>query len=130
MSPTTVYWMRHRPIDRVLALARERDMDQTALARAMDVQPQHVTNWKTRGIPAAQLPIAAKVLGCSVDYLLGREPPPLALDSIETQLITFFRGMSEEHRNDLVAIANRWYSVANPEDGTADPFNHKRKVKA
>lgn len=129
-AASTVGAMRMRPIDRVLLLARDRDMDQTALAAAMGVQPQHITNWKRRGLPPAQLPLAAQVLRCSVDFLLGHEAPGVVLNPLEQQLVRFFRGMSEEHRNDLLALANRWYSAAHPNDGAADPFSAKRKVKS
>jgi hypothetical protein len=64
-------------IMRALALAKEKHgWNQTAFATAMDVSPGHVTNWKTRGLPNDQLETAANALGCSVDYLLGREVRP------------------------------------------------------
>lgn len=39
-------------------------------ANAMNVEKQHVNNWKERGIPHSRLPKAAQVLGVTVDELL------------------------------------------------------------
>ncbi len=103
-------------------------MDQSQFAAAIGVLPQHVTNWKRRGMPADQHQRAADVLEWSVDELLGRAS--LALDPIEVQLIELYRGMSLDHRADLLTMANRWYSAAHPHDGRADPFNAKRKAPA
>jgi transcriptional regulator with XRE-family HTH domain len=61
-----------RPIDRVLEMARAKGMNQVKFAEKMHVAPQHVTNWKSRGMPPEHLPKAADVLGCRVDDLLGR----------------------------------------------------------
>ena len=60
------------PISRVLNLARDSGWSQVELARRVGVSTQNITNWKKRGIPADKLPDVAEALGCSVDYLLGR----------------------------------------------------------
>ncbi|MFT0547840.1 helix-turn-helix domain-containing protein [Allopusillimonas ginsengisoli] len=49
-------------------------MNQSAFAARLGVLPQHVTNWKNRGLPAEQYQPIAEALGRSVDELLGRTP--------------------------------------------------------
>jgi hypothetical protein len=61
-----------RPIDRALEIARRRGMNQSDFARRMDVLPQDITNWKSRGMPPEHYERAATVLHCTVDELLGR----------------------------------------------------------
>ncbi|MDP4300366.1 helix-turn-helix domain-containing protein [Leptothrix discophora] len=46
-------------------------MNQTKFADAIGVSPQHVTNWKKRGMPADWHVAVAHALGRSVDELLG-----------------------------------------------------------
>lgn len=73
--------MGDRPIDRLLRRAKELGLKQTQLAEALKVEPQHITNWKSRGMPAAQHAAAARAVRLSVDELLGMTPPseyPLA----------------------------------------------------
>lgn len=55
-------------------------------------------------------------------------PWPAAADELEAQLLRFWRGMTERRRDDLMLMANRWYSESHPDDGRADPF--RRHVKA
>lgn len=64
-----------RSIDLALKRAKELGWNQTAFATRMGVLAQDVTNWKARGMPTDKLEEASKVLGRSVDWLLGREAP-------------------------------------------------------
>lgn len=68
----------NRPIDNLLKRAKARGLSQAKLARAMNVPNQHVTNWKRRGLPAAQYAAAAQAVECSIDQLLYRQPPTSA----------------------------------------------------
>lgn len=63
--------MESRPIDRALTWARELGMNQSGFARALEVSPQDVTNWKRRGMPPEHHAKAAQVVKRSVDELLG-----------------------------------------------------------
>lgn len=65
-----------RSIVLALELALKRGMNQTQFAEALGVKPQHVTNWKQRGLPPERLEEVSRLLNCSVDYLLGRVPTP------------------------------------------------------
>ncbi len=65
-------------ISRILALAEAKGLSQRQLAQSIGVNPQTITNWKSRPgsdkasiIPSDKLALCAKVLGCSADYLLG-----------------------------------------------------------
>lgn len=74
IRPVTKQKDGDRSIDRVLKRAKLKGWNQTELAELMDVDPQHITNWKRRGMPTDMLQKASTVLRCSVDELIGREP--------------------------------------------------------
>jgi hypothetical protein len=64
------------------------------------------------------------------------KPPPsqalaanIELNPLEEQLVKLYRGCSQEHRDDLLALAQRWHNHANPGPSPANPFA-KRKAKA
>lgn len=64
-----------RPIDIALSVwLSTPGRDQTSLALKLGVDPQHITNWKNRGLPASRHAAVAKALGISVDQLLGIKP--------------------------------------------------------
>lgn len=88
----------------------------------------------------------AKGLGCKIaDFSprLAKEaeglhevaPPPkrpfsfIDLNGLEAQLVTFYRGMSERHREDLLAKANALFVKDNPGTSAANPFPTKPPVK-
>ena len=124
-----------RSIDRVLKLAERRQMTQADLARALGVERQDVTNWKARGMPANRLAAAAQTLGCSVDYLLGRGPPPeidnqgrTPREIIGKQLLDLFWSLPEQRRDDLLALANMWANQeAGEEPSPRNPYPAKLK---
>lgn len=60
--------LRMRPIDRTLLLAEERGMNQSDLARELGVPPQAITNWKSRGMPAAHMVSLSFSLQLKVTY--------------------------------------------------------------
>jgi DNA-binding transcriptional regulator YiaG len=64
-----------RPIDRALERAKALGLNQSQFAAKLLVDPQHVTNWKRRGMPPEYHAKAAEVLNWSVDQLLGRQSP-------------------------------------------------------
>jgi hypothetical protein len=75
------------PITRLLEFASQMNPppNQVELARRMEVEPGHVTNWKKRGLPADRLVSAARAVGVAVDDLLGarapKTPPNTPLDA-------------------------------------------------
>lgn len=72
-------WMEMRPIDRLIAWAKERGWKGAELARRLGVDRQNISNWKKRGLPAEWLEPAARLFGRSVDSLLGRDSVKLFL---------------------------------------------------
>jgi hypothetical protein len=84
-----LYTVFMRPIDRVLAELSRRGLKPVDLAARLGVKPQHVTNWKARGLPADRHEAVAQVLGWTVDHLLhgggaiAAEPPSPVYQAIE-----------------------------------------------
>lgn len=96
--------MQDMVIDKALQLANKRGMNQSALARLIGVLPQHITNWKSRGVPPEKYVALADALDCSMDELLGRTkyvfdrgqtPEPWPLPSISEEKI---RGLGSDDR--------------------------------
>lgn len=63
-----------RPIDKLLAFAHGKGISQTQLAEKLGVTPQHITNWKRRGMPAEWHMKAADAVGANLLYLLATSP--------------------------------------------------------
>jgi hypothetical protein len=70
--------MNERPIDRVLGWARDIGLNQTELANRLGVTPQDITNWKKRGMPPEHHAPAARLLGRTVELVLGIASAPVA----------------------------------------------------
>lgn len=67
--------MADQVIERALKIAKElHGWNQAEFASRIEANKQHITNWKTRGMPAARYAKVAKVLGITVDELLGSAP--------------------------------------------------------
>ena len=75
-----IHRMKRTVIEYILEEAKKHGLDQKKFAERIGVEPQAVTNWVTRGIPFAQIPRAAAIIGQSVDDVLkcgvgmGRSP--------------------------------------------------------
>lgn len=68
------------PLRSLVALRESRGMDQRSLAAALEVSPAAVAMWE-RGyhLPSTDNLLAiADLFSCSVDVVLGREPPEAA----------------------------------------------------
>ena len=65
---------KERPIDRLLRWAKADKLNQANLAKALGVTSQHITNWKSRGMPPEHHAKAARVVRRSVDELVGLVP--------------------------------------------------------
>ncbi|MEN9544561.1 MAG: hypothetical protein RLZZ598_1394 [Pseudomonadota bacterium] len=64
--------MERTPIERALAWAKNKGLNQSGLANLLGAAPQDITNWKARGMPTDWHEKVALALGRSVDELLGR----------------------------------------------------------
>src|SRR5690606_39148163 len=82
---------------------------QSGLAKRMDLLPQHVSNWKTRGVPPERYEAIADALDCSIDELLGRMkyvasagaiPPPWLFKGVDEAKV---RPLDEAKLNQLEA---------------------------
>jgi hypothetical protein len=89
--------MADRPIDRALAMAKDRGMNKSQFAKALNVLPQHVTNWIARGMPPEYHEPAADVLGCSVDTLLGR-------DTITESWLNDYHALQQDQQDEIREI--------------------------
>lgn len=100
---------RGRTIDRVIQRMLELGWDQAEFARKMGVSDANVTNWKARGMPTDHLERASRVLGKSVDWLLGKEDstrkqifewpfevPFSDFEELEDEQQQFIRGIVED----------------------------------
>jgi len=77
--------MSETPIQRALRWASDLGMNQSALARKLNVSPQDVTNWKKRGMPPEHYAAVAKAVNKTVDELI--EPDELKqVDSVQIKL--------------------------------------------
>lgn len=72
-------------------------MNQSAFARHLSVEPQHITNWKRRGLPAEMLPRVAKALNVTIEQVLGEAP----FDSLGLSIVDRLRV-----RNGLSRLSN------------------------
>lgn len=94
------------------------------LALAMGVTRATVGHWETgrNGIGAAQLREAAKLMKVTADWLLYGEKSPAALNAMELQLVTLFRGLSPESRDKVLLEANFLHNRDHPGAGPGNPF--------
>jgi hypothetical protein len=65
--------MKNKVIDKALALAAKRGLNQTQFGEALDVAPANVTNWKARDLPANLYVKVASLLGISINELLSHD---------------------------------------------------------
>lgn len=98
-NPFSLGRMELRPIDRALRRAREKGMNQSLFAERLGVEPQHITNWKRRGMPPEWHARVAQVLGYTVDELLG------LISEVRPIFSTKYPPAPEEDEETLDAVA-------------------------
>jgi len=99
------------------------------LAEKVGVSNVAVTKWIKFGtVSRENAVIAAEVLQCSIDKLLGGDTLNVE-NEFERQLLMFFRGMNLDHKDDLLNIANNLYSLDVPHDKLSNPLPIKPKTK-
>lgn len=102
---------------------------------------QVVNNWKRRSVPARLWPEIARLLGLSVEELLGGSPAPPAaavdlgkLNPEEEVWVQAYRGMSEAQRNIVRALLHEFVSGIAPDLqqylGKNNPGHSKRAEPA
>jgi AcrR family transcriptional regulator len=70
-----------RILEAVNEYLRANRMASAAFAEAVGVSPQSFSNWRTRGVPARHYAKIAKILGMSVEDLLGTTGKPVTHDA-------------------------------------------------
>lgn len=63
--------MKETAFDRMIRWGKDRGWNQSAIASHLRVLPQHISNWKKRGIPPEWYGPIAQLYGRSVDELIG-----------------------------------------------------------
>jgi transcriptional regulator with XRE-family HTH domain len=115
-------------IERALRIARERKgWNQARFAAELNklglaALPQHITNWKRRGLPPEHHAAVAQALGISVDELLGISRDRAgdeALTERERRLLNAFRAASPEVKNAIEGAA--LMASPDPNQTTKDP---------
>lgn len=104
---------------------------QTEMAAKLNQSSQVVKNWETRGISADGLILCQHKLGVSCTWLLHGEGHPLlpklenisvagiTIDSFDAQLNKHFQLLSDAHKDAVLMLVNKLYSIDNPEDSKA-----------
>lgn len=111
--------MAERPIDRALRLAKAKGMNKSQFAKALDVLPQHITNWIARGLPPEKYEDVADLLRCSVDLLLGRT------ENIPLWLLDYYC-LPSEQQNEITEIVEDRIARFKAKAGTAN--RHKKAI--
>ena len=104
--------------DRVKEISKKRGLSLAQLNEQAGFKPNVIYSWKTKSPSIDKVESVAKVLGVSVDYLLGKEEKvsttnePVDLDKVLSEEgMAMFDGkpLSEEYKKALLAMlrANR-----------------------
>lgn len=104
--------------DRVKEISKKRGLSLAQLNEKAGFKPNVIYSWKTKSPSIDKVESVAKVLGVSVDYLLGKEEKvsttnePVDLDKVLSEEgMAMFDGkpLSEEYKKALLAMlrANR-----------------------
>jgi len=92
------------------------------LAEKVDVSNVAVTKWiKSGQISRENVMAVANALHVPADMLLGGKDITIQ-NEFERQLILFFRGMSLDHKDDLLSIANNLYNLDVPNNKLSNPL--------
>ena len=126
-----------RTIKRVLAVAAEKGLSNTALAEVLDISPQRLTNWIRRGMPARFDRIVANKLGVSIDVIHDireitpeeRRPVEIAAgNDAERRLLMYYRNTNGFAREALMLMAEALQMMA-PSARRPHPMKSKARKK-
>jgi transcriptional regulator with XRE-family HTH domain len=99
------------------------------LAEECGVSNVAVTKWiKSGKVSRENISKVAEALMISVDKLLGGDTL-IVENELERQLLMFFRGMSLDHQDDVLNIANNLYNLDAPNNRQSNPHPIKPKQK-
>jgi lambda repressor-like predicted transcriptional regulator len=103
-----------KTIKRALAIAASKNLTNSELAELLEISPQRLNNWITRGMPPRHDRLVADKLGVSIDVIHDRrglspeEKRPVEITSgsdAERRLLMSYRTAGEPERAALVLIA-------------------------
>jgi len=98
------------------------------LAEQCGVSNMAVTKWINKGqITVDNAMQVAKALEITLHELVGFED---GNDELIRQLVMFFNGMSDDHKDDILTMANKFYSRDNPENKAANPYPQNTYAKS
>lgn len=89
--------------DRIFEIMKKKGIKNNALAEKLNVKPQIITNWKTRGTtpPMEYLPTICEVLGVSWEYLITGTESKEYFSPEEKKLIEQFRTLPIESLKEI-----------------------------
>lgn len=90
--------------ERLFQLMEKKNIKYSALAERLNVKPQIITNWKTRGTtpPMEYLPTICEVLGASWEYLITGTETETHLTPQEIHLVEQFRKVLPEGQENIL----------------------------
>lgn len=102
------------------------------IARGLGVLDQHLTNWKSRGIPKSSVMDIAEWLGCNPYWLRDGKGQMrgvvYGLSRQQTAVVTAMQKMPEDNQDQMVKIS---YTYVEPEDNGGNGGNdHPEKKQA
>lgn len=95
-------------VDRIDNLLKERGESRVSLAEALEIKPQNISAWYTRGtIPAGDICLKiAEYLGVSVEWLLtGKES---GLTSEERKILSIWNSLSDDQKHNASILFDAW----------------------
>lgn len=94
-------------------LCKEKGITATALALKLGLSKGNTSSWKKGGNPSAEVLMKlADELNCTVDTLLGRQFSSANLSKDETELLKFFRNLSERDQGRVIEKAETLAELA------------------
>jgi len=91
---------------------RELKKTQGWLAERIEVSDVAVTKWiRTGKVSRANLAKVAEVLQITTDKMLGNNETVVVENELELRLLQFYRGMSSNHKEDLLSIAGNLHHI-------------------
>ena len=94
-------------VERIDETLKLKGLNRVDLSKAMEIKPQNVSSWSTRGtIPAADIALKiAKYLNVSLEWLItGTEPEGLSLE--EREILEKWNSLEEGQKETVTILLN------------------------
>ena len=112
-------------IERILSVAKEKNIKEADIAKAIGKGTGQITNWKNRNTtpPAELLPEIAKLLDVSIEFLItgmDKIEPGTVLPKEDQQLLDYYHAANKEGKNRIMEqaefISNKYPTQGNLSD--------------